>query len=142
MFGALPAEERNYAFLNLPYSTRNKLPGIWLTTREGVRAEIGRLKAVFFGICIADEAHFLRNYTTETSRALAQLQVGIWWLLSGTPYMLRYSDLYPQLFFLNAADFTKDDKLSAVADLHNYMLSELYANPRDGSQDNCIDVSR
>lgn len=63
------------------------------------------LYKVFWKRIVLDEGHLVRNFKTQMSRGVCELQGKLKWILSGTPIHNRVDDVYPYLIFLRVEPF-------------------------------------
>lgn len=89
-----------------------------------MRSDIDELSVRMWDAIILDESHHVRNYNTQISKAIQQLNSSHKVALSGTPVMNNTEDLYPQLNFL----------LPGFLGTHEFFRKE-YALPIDRNRD-------
>ena len=104
-----------------------------LTTYAVTRNDIETLKDRKFNSVILDESQNIKNVTSQTSRAVALLDAGHRFALSGTPMENNLVEIYSLFRFLNPTMFGKIEQFNA-----------LYTNPiqRDGDMEALSALSR
>ena len=80
-----------------------------LTTYEQARSQPQALTRSPIPLVIADEAHRLRNWTSDTSDAFREIQADRLWMLTGTPVERDAEDLGTLLTVLDPRKFSPDD---------------------------------
>lgn len=78
-----------------------KKKNIIITSYGCVRSDIEQLQSIKFGYIICDESHVIKNPSSQTAKAIMQLQSGNRLILSGTPIQNNTLDLYSQMQFIN-----------------------------------------
>jgi len=78
-----------------------KKKNIIITSYGSVRSDIEELQQIKFGYVICDESHVIKNPSSQTARAVMQLQTRNRFILSGTPIQNNTTDLYSQMQFIN-----------------------------------------
>lgn len=68
-------------------------------------------KARFYRV-ILDEAHNIRNQTTNCSKAAAEIQSTYRLCMTGTPFMNRAEEIFPLIRFMNIPPYNKWDRFS------------------------------
>ena len=76
---------------------------VLVTTVGTLKQDLPVLKQYNFGTLVVDEAHFLRNYKSQQSKAVFELSRGIGrrYALTGTPAVKHPSDMYGILHMLD-----------------------------------------
>ncbi|RYG72249.1 helicase SNF2 [Lentibacillus lipolyticus] len=72
------------------YSTAD----VWITSYATVRQDMERYQDKLFQTLILDEAQYIKNHATKTSRAIRQLKAGRRFALSGTPIENSINELW------------------------------------------------
>ncbi|KAI1914070.1 DNA helicase rad5 [Ophidiomyces ophidiicola] len=67
---------------------------------RGILSRIGLFSIEFFRV-VLDEAHYIKNRASKTSRACCELKSVHRWVLTGTPIVNRLEDLFSLVRFLN-----------------------------------------
>lgn len=75
--------------------------------KTGIYKEISVLHSISFYRVILDEAHNIKDRTSNTAKAVNMLQTKKRWCLTGTPLQNRISELYSLIRFLDIEPFTK-----------------------------------
>lgn len=78
-----------------------KKKNIVITSYGSVRSDIQQLQPIKFGYIICDESHVIKNPSSQTAKAIMQLQSRNRLILSGTPIQNNTVDLYSQMQFIN-----------------------------------------
>lgn len=78
-----------------------KKKNIIITSYGSVRSDIAQLQEIKFGYIICDESHVIKNPSSQTAKAVMQLQSRNRFILSGTPIQNNTIDLYSQMQFIN-----------------------------------------
>ncbi|MGM8211516.1 SNF2 helicase associated domain-containing protein [Virgibacillus sp. W0430] len=72
----------------------SKSADIWITSYAMVRQDIEQYREVTFQTLILDEAQYIKNYATKTSRAVREVQAHRRFALSGTPIENSIDELW------------------------------------------------
>ncbi|ALX49770.1 helicase SNF2 [Lentibacillus amyloliquefaciens] len=67
---------------------------VWITSYATLRQDIEHYQEMSFQTLILDEAQYIKNYATKTSRAIRQLKAGRRFALSGTPIENSINELW------------------------------------------------
>jgi len=78
-----------------------KNKNIIITSYGSIRSDIEQLREIKFGYIICDESHVIKNPSSQTAKAVMQLQSRNRFILSGTPIQNNIIDLYSQMQFIN-----------------------------------------
>jgi len=73
---------------------KNKDVDVWITSYSTLRQDIDWYKEMSFASMILDEAQYIKNYHTKTSRAIRQVRAAHRFALSGTPIENSISELW------------------------------------------------
>lgn len=73
---------------------------ITIVNYDILKANFGLLLERRWDLCIADEVHYIKESTSQRTKALLGLRTEIRWALSGTPLLNRPIELYPVLWWL------------------------------------------
>ncbi len=78
-----------------------KRADVTLTTYALLRQDIGQLAKHHWDVAILDEAHMIKNPTSQTAQAAFQLQADFRVAMSGTPVENRLEELWSLFHFIN-----------------------------------------
>jgi SNF2 family DNA or RNA helicase len=82
-------------------------PRILIVNYEQLKPHVAALNKVGFDICIYDEAHYMKNYKSQRTKAALALQGGRHFLLTGTPMLNHVNELWPLLHKIDPAAYPK-----------------------------------
>lgn len=82
-------------------------PRILVTNYEQVNPHLGDLNKLGFDIIIFDEAHYMKNYKSQRTKACLKLRAGRQFLLTGTPMLNHVNELWPLLHKIDAEAYPK-----------------------------------
>lgn len=85
---------------------------VMITTNEQIRLDYDLLTQINFGALIVDEAHVLKNETTQLYQQLAGLKISSKFFLTGTPIQNDLKQLWNLLDFLNPGTVEFDPDLN------------------------------
>ncbi|APC49851.1 helicase SNF2 [Virgibacillus halodenitrificans] len=83
-----------------PQERREKITGtidaadVWITSYATLRQDIEYYRELTFQTLILDEAQYIKNYATKTSRAIREIKAGRKFALSGTPIENSIDELW------------------------------------------------
>lgn len=89
------------AFANLPG------PKVLIVNYEQVKPHLADLNALRFDITIFDEAHYMKNYKSQRTKACLQLNSTRSFMLTGTPMLNRVDELWPLLHKVDPGKYPK-----------------------------------
>lgn len=72
----------------------SKQMNVWITSYATARQDVELYKEIRFQTLILDEAQYIKNYATKTSKAIRSLQAGRRFALSGTPIENSIDELW------------------------------------------------
>ncbi|KAH3902981.1 DNA repair protein RAD16 SCDLUD_000583 [Saccharomycodes ludwigii] len=75
--------------------------------KNGVLREKSLLHNFHFYRVVLDEAHNIKDRTSNTAKSVNELNTRMKWCLTGTPLQNRIGEMYSLIRFLNIAPFTK-----------------------------------
>lgn len=93
---------------------------VFIISKDTLKADIDKY-SWSFDTMIVDEAHFLRNYKSNQSKAICQVKATFKYALTGTPSVKHGSDVYGLLKFLDPKKFPS-----------YWQFAERYWNVQDG----------
>jgi SNF2 family DNA or RNA helicase len=67
---------------------------VWITSYATLRQDVDLYKELTFQTMILDEAQYIKNYATKTSKAIRQMKAGRRFALSGTPIENSIDELW------------------------------------------------
>jgi superfamily II DNA or RNA helicase len=67
---------------------------VWITSYATLRQDVEQYKELTFQTMILDEAQYIKNYATKTSKAIRQMKAGRRFALSGTPIENSIDELW------------------------------------------------
>lgn len=70
---------------------------ILIVNYEQVKSHLAELNAAKFDIAIFDEAHYIKSYKSQRTKAVIALQTGRSFLLTGSPMLNQVDELWPLL---------------------------------------------
>ncbi|MFC3041204.1 SNF2 helicase associated domain-containing protein [Virgibacillus xinjiangensis] len=82
-----PAERRNYL-------AEGTTKDVWITSYATLRQDIEWYREIAFRNLILDEAQFIKNYATKTSKAIREIKAARKFALSGTPIENSIEELW------------------------------------------------
>jgi SNF2 family DNA or RNA helicase len=82
-------------------------PRILIVNYEQVKPHIAEFNQLGFDICIYDEAHYIKNYKSQRTKACLQLNSSRSFLLTGTPMLNHVNELWPLLHKIDPAGYPK-----------------------------------
>lgn len=103
------AEMKKY---DIVLTTYNIIESVWrkqqsgFKRRDGVVKEKSLLHSISFHRIVLDEAHNIKDRSTNTARAVFNLKADLRWCLSGTPLQNRVGELFSLLRFLEVEPFS------------------------------------
>ncbi|WP_096272952.1 DEAD/DEAH box helicase [Paucisalibacillus globulus] len=71
-----------------------KNANVWITSYATLRQDIEQYRELTFQTLILDEAQFIKNYATKTSKAIREIKAGRRFALSGTPIENSIDELW------------------------------------------------
>lgn len=81
-------------------SNNDRLYPVTIVNYDILKSNHELLKSRKWGVCIADEVHYIKHATSARSKALLSLDIHYRWALSGTPVESRPIEFYPVLWWL------------------------------------------
>ena len=82
-------------------------PRILIVNYEQLKPHLAALNKIGFDICIYDEAHYMKNYKSQRTKAALGLKGGRHFLLTGTPMLNNVHELWPLLHKIDPAAYPK-----------------------------------
>jgi SNF2 family DNA or RNA helicase len=82
-------------------------PKILVTNYEQIKPHLADLNRMGFDIIIYDEAHYMKNYKSQRTKACLQLNAGRHFLLTGTPMLNHVNELWPLLHKIDPNAYPK-----------------------------------
>lgn len=82
-------------------------PKILIVNYEQVKAHLSALNALSFDVAIFDEAHFIKNYRSQRTKASLALYSRRSFLLTGTPMLNQVNELWPLLHRIDPKAFPR-----------------------------------
>lgn len=67
---------------------------VWITSYATLRQDVGHYRELTFQTMILDEAQYIKNYATKTSKAIREIKAGRRFALSGTPIENSIDELW------------------------------------------------
>ena len=90
-----------------------------VTNYEDIRDSFTEGDSLSVGALVLDEAHRLKNWESQTSRAARRISADVVWALTGTPLERDSKDFANLLAFLDRDAFTGEDALLPLAVLRS-----------------------
>ena len=79
---------------------------VLVISKDTLKLEVnGQLKTSQFDTMVVDEAHFLRNYKSQQSKAVFSVNAKVRYALTGTPAVKHAIDVYGLLHFIDKATY-------------------------------------
>ena len=103
------AEMKKY---DIVLTTYNLIESVWRKQQSGFKRAVGLVKetsllhSIEFHRIVLDEAHNIKDRSTNTARAVFNLKSELRWCLSGTPLQNRVGELFSLLRFLEVEPFS------------------------------------
>lgn len=82
-------------------------PRILIINYEQVKPHLTMLNQLKFDICIYDEAHYIKNFKSQRTKAALELKGNRHFLLTGTPLLNHVNELWPLLHKIDPAAYPK-----------------------------------
>lgn len=82
-------------------------PKILIINYEQVQAHLNELNRIGFEFTIFDEAHYMKNYKSQRTKACLKLTSTRNFLLTGTPMLNQVNELWPLLHKIDPAGYPK-----------------------------------
>lgn len=82
-------------------------PRILITNYEQIKPHLKELNDLEFDICIYDEAHYIKNFKSQRTKACLKLNGTRHFLLTGTPMLNHVNELWPLLHKISPDEFPK-----------------------------------
>lgn len=82
-------------------------PKILVVNYEQVNPHLAEFNKMGFDIAIFDEAHYMKNYKSQRTKACLKLNAGRNFLLTGTPLLNHVNELWPLLHKIDPAGYPK-----------------------------------
>ena len=98
-----PAERRK----TLQAFNRMSGPRVLIVNYEQVKVHLHELNDMRFDVGIFDEAHYIKNYRSQRTKASQALKTGRSFMLTGTPVLNNVSELWPLLNRVDANKFSQ-----------------------------------
>lgn len=84
-----------------------KGPKILITNYEQIHPHVTELNKMGFDIIIYDEAHYMKNYKSQRTKACLKLNASRHFLLTGTPMLNHVNELWPLLHKIDPHGYPK-----------------------------------
>lgn len=84
-----------------------KGPKILVTNYEQIHVHLADLNKIGFDIVVYDEAHYMKNYKSQRTKACLKLNGSRHFLLTGTPMLNHVNELWPLLHKIDSAGYPK-----------------------------------
>lgn len=82
-------------------------PKILVANYEQIKPHLTDLNKIGFDIIVYDEAHYMKNFKSQRTKACLQLNAGRHFLLTGTPMLNHVNELWPLLHKIDPAAYPK-----------------------------------
>jgi SNF2 family DNA or RNA helicase len=82
-------------------------PKILVVNYEQVHPHIKDFNSIGFDICVYDEAHYMKNYKSQRTKACLKLSGNRHFLLTGTPMLNHVNELWPLLNKIDPGGYPK-----------------------------------
>jgi SNF2 family DNA or RNA helicase len=82
-------------------------PRILVANYEQIKPHLAMLNKLKFDICIYDEAHYIKNFKSQRTKAALALNGGRHFLLTGTPMLNHVNELWPLLHKIDPGAYPK-----------------------------------
>jgi SNF2 family DNA or RNA helicase len=82
-------------------------PRVLVVNYEQVKPHLAELNGIGFDICIYDEAHYMKNYKSQRTKACLALEGNRHFLLTGTPMLNHVNELWPLLHKIDPDGYPK-----------------------------------
>lgn len=73
---------------------------VFIASYDAVRMDAEAFEAIKYSVCVLDEAQFIKNHATKTTRAVKRLSATTRFALTGTPIENRLSEIWSLFDFL------------------------------------------
>jgi SNF2 family DNA or RNA helicase len=118
-----PSEFIHFDIVLTTYDLMNRdMPTLMSTT-------VSNIHSYQWGRIILDEAHYIRNANTVTSRSIKLLKAPLKWALTATAVFNKLDDLYPLLDFIQLPPFAGDANV-----WYRQIVLHVKHNARDGKE--------